>query len=188
MTFRHPYAVLGAVSGAFGAFAAAAMIASAAAPTAHADDTATLLADLTAVEGEASTAFTTAATELANPATEADGLTQLFIGLDDDLFNIPNLLQVGLLDEIEGVDFTQSLSNFEVSSALPFDFATPTATGYIAEANTIYTEGATTLINTITGLPATDFADTAMDNTLSFLDQFILPGQIEAIASLAFGL
>jgi len=56
----------------------------------------------------------------------------------------------------------------------------------VTEANTIYVEGATTLVNLINALPSTDLADVALYNAQSLIDQFILPGQIELIANLAF--
>jgi hypothetical protein len=45
-------------------------------------------------EAAGATALTTASTDFADGNT-AGGLTQLFIGLDDDLVGIPNALEVG---------------------------------------------------------------------------------------------
>jgi hypothetical protein len=117
----------------------------AAAPVAHADDFSTILADVTATEAAAATAFATASTDLADGNTPA-GLTQLFIGLDDDLLGVPNELQVGSIDLLQGVPVIPA-SDFE------FSFAAP----------------GVALATTIAGLPATDYADTALDNTLSKL-------------------
>ena len=123
---------------------------------------------------------------MASPATEAAGLTQLFIGLDDDLIGIPNFLEVALTDELQGVAVV-SPTDFEIGSDMPFDFSAPTSVAEsLTEANTIYTEGATTLISMINALPTTDFADAALFNAQSIVDEFILPGQIELIGSLAF--
>ena len=38
----------------------------------------------------------------------------------------------------------------------------------------------------INALPTTDFADAALLNAQSIIDEFILPGQIQLIADLAF--
>jgi hypothetical protein len=55
----------------------------------------------------------------------------------------------------------------------------------VTEANTFYVEG-NTLATTILSLPSTDYADTALDNALSTIDQWILPDQIQLIADLAY--
>jgi hypothetical protein len=69
---------------AIGAFAAAAVMSATTAPTAHADDSSAIIADIQAEEADATTAFTASSADFANGDTP-DGLTQLFIGLDDDL-------------------------------------------------------------------------------------------------------
>jgi hypothetical protein len=159
-----------------GAFAAAAMMSAAVAPTARADDTAGILADITAEEGYAATAFTNAATDFGT-GDSTDGLTQLFIGLDDDTVGVPDILQVGEVDE---------LTNSTLFPANSFDF-TFTAPASVAaattEANTIYQEGVT-LATTIAGLPSSDFSTIALDNALSTWDQFIAPDQILAVANI----
>jgi hypothetical protein len=58
-------------------------------------------------------------------------------------------------------------------------------TAAVTEANTFYTEG-NTLATEIASLPSTDYADTALDNALSTIDQWILPDQIQLIAYLAY--
>jgi hypothetical protein len=58
-------------------------------------------------------------------------------------------------------------------------------TAAVTEANTFYTEG-NTLATEIASLPSTDYADTALDNALSTIDQWILPDQIQLIADLAY--
>jgi hypothetical protein len=55
----------------------------------------------------------------------------------------------------------------------------------VTEANSFYVEG-NTLATTILSLPSTDYADTALDNALSTIDQWILPDQIQLIADLAY--
>lgn len=176
--------VLG-LGAAVAAVGAAAMISGATAPPAHADD---ISAGVAAIEEAASTAFTTGEADLGSPATEAAGLTQLFIGLDDDLFGVTGFLETAYTDEAQDVPVI-SPTDFEIGSATPFDFSAPTSlTESVTEANTIYTEGATTLVADINALPATDFADAALYNAQSIIDQFILPDQIQLIADLAYAL
>jgi hypothetical protein len=174
--------VLG-LGGVVAAVGAAAMISGATAPAAHADD---ITDGISAIETAANTAFSTAETDLSSPATEAAGLTQLFIGLDDDLFGIPSFVEVAETDE--GADATViPPTDFEIGSATPFDFSAPTSlTESVTEAQTIYTEGATTLVNLIDAAPTTDVTDVALWNAESIIDQFILPDQVQLIADLAY--
>lgn len=175
MGYKSSRAVALGLGAAVGAFAAAAMMSAATAPTAHADDFSAIIADIQAEETAAATAFTTEATYGDTPT----GLTQLFIGLDDDLLGVPNDLEVGTVDALTGATVIPA-SDFEIS------FATPASlTAAVTEANTFYVEG-NTLATTILSLPSTDYADTALDNALSTIDQWILPDQIQLIADLAY--
>ena len=120
--------------------------------------------------------FTTASTDGDSPA----GLTQLFIGLDDDLLGVPDDLHVGLVDALTNTPVIPA-SDFE------FSFATPASdAAAVTEAQTFYTEGVT-LATDITKLPTTDYGLIALDNALSSFDQWVLPDQIETIAGLAYG-
>jgi hypothetical protein len=173
MGHRSSRAVALGLGAAVSAFAAGAMMSAATAPTAHADDFSTIIADIQAEEAAAATAFSTAFTDgYDTPA----GLTQLYIGLDDDLVGAPDILHVGTVDALTGATLPANLaSDFEVSFATPTSLATATT-----EAQGFYTEGVA-LSTTILGLPTTDYADTALDNALSYLDQFVLPDQILSI-------
>jgi hypothetical protein len=129
-------AVLVGLGAAVGGFAIATMTLAATAPTARADDSSAIIADIQAEEADATSAFTAASTDFANGDTP-DGLTQLFIGLDDDVLGVPNLLEVGEVDAATGVTVIPA-SDFE------FSFATPaTLAASVTEANTFYTEGNT---------------------------------------------
>jgi hypothetical protein len=173
-------AALVGLGAAVGGFAVATMMSAATAPTARADDSSAIIADIQAEETAAATAFATSSTDFANGDTP-DGLTQLFIGLDDDVLGVPNLLEVGETDALTGATVIPA-SDFE------FSFATPaTLAASVTEAQTFYAEG-TALATAILALPATDYADTALDNALSTIDQLILPDQIELIANLAYAL
>jgi hypothetical protein len=160
---------------AVGAFAAAAMMSAATAPTAHADDYSAIIADIQAEETAAATAFTTASTD----GDSSAGLTQLFIGLDDDLLGVPNDLHVGIVDALTGATVIPA-SDFEISFATPASLAAS-----VTEANTCYVEG-NTLATEIASLTSNDYAAIALDNALSTIDQWILPDQIQLIADLAY--
>jgi hypothetical protein len=155
------------------------MISAAVAPTARADDFSDILADIQAEETADATAFTTASTDFATNADSPAGLTQLFIGLDDNLVGVPNGLHVGLVDALTNTPVIPA-SDFE------FSFATPASdAAAVTEANTFYTEG-NTLATEIVSLPSNDYAAIALDNALSTIDQWILPDQIQLIADLAY--
>jgi hypothetical protein len=179
MGHKSSRAVALGLGAAVGAFAAAAMMSAATAPTAHADDYSAIIADIQAEETAAATAFTTASTDFATNADSPAGLTQLFIGLDDDLVGVPNDLQVGIVDALTGATVIPA-SDFEISFATPASLAAS-----VTEANTFFVEG-NTLATEIASLPSTDYADTALDNALSTIDQWILPDQIQLIADLAY--
>ena len=170
-------AVLVGLSAAAGAFAAAAIMSAATAPTARADDYSTILADIEATEADAATAFTNASADFASN-DPSGGLTQLFIGLDDDVVGVPDELEVGLTD-------ASTDSTLFPATSFDFTFANPeTLTAATTEAQGFYTEGSN-LATTIASLPATDYGTIALDNALSTADQWILPGQIELIGALA---
>lgn len=161
-----------------GAFAVATTMSAATAPTARADDYSAIIADIQAEETAAATAFATSSTDFAN-GDSPDGLTQLFIGMDDDLVGVPNTLEVGTVDVLTNATVIPA-------SDLEYSFATPASlTASVTEANTFYTEG-NTLATEIASLPSTDYADTALDNALSTIDQWILPDPIQLIGDLAY--
>ena len=145
------------------------------APTARADDFSQIVADVTALQADAQTDFSQAATDFASStAGETTGLTALFEGMDDYFVGIPDVLQVGTTDALTGVPVIGP-SVFDITFATPANF-----TAAVTEAQGFYTEG-NNLATTIAGLPANDFADTALDNALSILYQWVLPDQILTI-------
>ena len=173
-------AVLIGLSAVATAFGAAAMISAAGVPTARADAFSDILADVQAEQAAATAAFTTAAADFAHNDPN-DGLTQLFIGLDDELVGVPNDFQVGTIDALSNVPVIPA-SDFEFGSTVPI--ATPANfTAAVAEANTFYTQGVA-LATTILSLPPTDYPDIALDNALSSFYQWILPDQIQFIGEL----
>ena len=145
------------------------------APTARADDFSQIVADVTALQADAQTDFSQAATDFASgTAGETTGLTALFEGMDDYFVGVPDILQVGTTDALTGAPVIGP-SVFDVTFATPANF-----TAAVTEAQGFYTEG-NNLATTIAGLPANDFADTALDNALSTLYQWVLPDQILTI-------
>jgi hypothetical protein len=163
------------LSAAAAALGASAIMSSTTAPAARADDYSTIVADVQAEEALALTAFTAAGTDFASGDFN-DGLTQLYIGLDDDLVGVPDELQVGTIDALTNSTLFPA-NDFAFSFATPANFAAG-----VAEAQSFYTAG-NALATTIVGLPANDYADTALDNALSTFDQWIVPDQIMAIAN-----
>ena len=97
MRQKSPRPLLVGLSAAAAALGAATIVSAISAPTARADDFSTILADIQTTEGIAASAFTTAATDFSTGNTAA-GMTQLFIGLDDDMIGVPDELRVGLVD------------------------------------------------------------------------------------------
>lgn len=178
MGHQRSRAVFVGVSAAAGAFAAAAMMSAATAPIARADDP---YADiLTAVQDElgyAQTAFSQAATDFGD-GNAPGGLTELFIGTDDDLVGVPDILQVGTTDALTDVPVIPA-SDFNFAElALSPSFVTPTSLAdATTEAQSFYTVGVT-LSNDITNFAPTDYADTALYNALSSADQLIVPNEI----------
>ena len=154
------------------------------AQTAHADDPFTdIVNDVEAELGYAQTAFSQAATDFGD-GNAPGGLAQLFIGTDDDLVGVPDILQVGTTDALTGVTVIPA-SDFNFSDlALSPAFATPTTVaGATTETQSFYTEGVT-LANDITSFSPTDYADTALYNALSTADQWIVPSEILDIGNL----
>ena len=164
-------------SAAAGAFAAAVMVSAAVAPTARADDSSEILADVTAVETAAHADFTTAAADFATGrAGDAAGLTALFEGLDDQVFGVPDTYEVGALDALYNVPVIPA-NTFE------FSFATPTLANYVTEANTIYTTGMADMTSQANDFAVGDYTDGAVFQDLGWLDIGTIPGQIEFIGA-----
>jgi hypothetical protein len=179
-------AVVVGLGAAVGSVAVAALISAATAPTAHADDFSTIIAAVEAEGADATAAFTTGS---ADGYGTADGLTQLFYGLDDDLIGVPTILDVGTTDALTGTTVPSNLaSDFTPTGTggFEFDFVAPTSVAQSVTEATPYETDATALTNTIDGLPSTDFSAITFDNAVSTLDQWILPAEIELIADLAY--
>ncbi|HXY66394.1 MAG TPA: hypothetical protein VEI45_19055 [Mycobacterium sp.] len=181
MGHKRSRAVFVGLSAASAAFAAAAMLSAATPPTARADDPLTdITNDVQAELGYAQTAFSQAATDFSSN-DPTDGLDQLFVGTDDDVVGVPDILQVGTVDALTGAPVIGD-------KVFEFSFKTPTTlANATTEAQTWYTDGSN-LVTTITNLSPTDYADNALDNALSTADQWILPGEILSIGDfISFG-
>jgi hypothetical protein len=112
---RSRAATLIGVAAAAGAFGVAAMMSSATAPTARADDFTDIIAavdsDFTAGQGD----FTTAVADF-DSNEFAPGLTTFFEGLDADILTAPNNLALGTVEALQGET---------LSFTFPFALTTP---------------------------------------------------------------
>ena len=169
--------VLVGLSAATGAFAAAAMISAATAPTAHADDFSDILADIQAEQAAASTAFSDADADFDKGLTGvANGLAEYFVGLDDDTAGVADDIHVGLLDYLYGQPVIPA-STFE------FSITTPTIADYVAEAQSVYTTGMTDLTTYANDVSIGEYAQGAPFQDLGAIDIGELPFQIEVIGN-----
>ena len=186
MGYKSSRAVVVGLGAAVGAFAAAAMVSAATAPTARADDFSTII-DAVEAEGADGTAAFTAGS--ADGYDTADGLTQLFYGLDDDLIGVPTILDVGTTDALTGTTVPSNLaSDFTPTGTggFEFDFPVPGSVALSETEAAPYETDGNTLATTIDGLPSTDFSAITFDNAVSTLDQWIIPSEIVLIADLAY--
>jgi hypothetical protein len=178
MGHKRSRAMLVGLSAAAAAFAAAGMVSAAVAPTARADDSSEILADVTAVEAAAKADFTTAAADFATGrAGDAAGLTAFFEGLDDEVFGVPDTYEVGELDALYNVPVIPA-STFEIS------FATPTLADYVTEANTIYTTGMTDMTSQANDFAAGDYTGGAVYQDLGWLDIGAVPNEILTLGAI----
>jgi hypothetical protein len=169
-------AVLVGLIAAAGAFAAAAMISAAVAPTARADDFSDILADIQAEQAAAQADFSAASTDFASgTAGVPAGLTELFEGVDDDTFGVADDLHVGLLDSLYNVPVIPA-KTFEFSFATPANF-----TAAVTEAQTFNTLGNTDMTTQATDFSMGDYTDGAVYQDLGAIDFAHIPGQIEII-------
>ena len=186
------------LSAAAAAFAAAAMLSAATPPTARADDLTVITDDVQAELGYAQDAFSLAATDfgLGTNAGWAGGLAELFIGTDDDLVGVPDILGVGTTDALTDVTVIPA-SDFDFADlpksppallpTIAFPTTIPTLAVATTDAQSFETLGST-LETDILALSPTDYADTALDNALSIADEYVVPSEILSIGDLiSFG-
>jgi hypothetical protein len=132
------------LAAAIGAFGAAAMVSTASAPAARADDFSDIIS---AVDGDftaGQTAFTIANSEFGSSEPVA-GLAAFFGGVNDDALSAPNNLLVGSVE---------ALTNETVTGSEPFGFLAPSSfSDALAAAESIFTIGESYFT-----VGATDFA------------------------------
>jgi hypothetical protein len=169
-------ALLVGLSAAAGAFAAAAMISAAVAPTARADDFSDILADIQAEQAAAQADFSAASTDFASgTAGVPAGLTALFEGVDDDTFGVADDLHVGLLDSLYNVPVIPA-KTFEFSFATPANF-----TAAVTEATTVYNTSMTDMTTQATDFSMGDYTDGAVYQDLGALDFATIPDEIQIV-------
>lgn len=163
------------------AFGAAAMIL-AFAPIARADDFSDILADVQAEQAAAQAAFEAASTDFAGGASGAPaGLAELFTGMDDDLFGVPDDLQVGTLDSIFDKPVIGS-DVFEFHITAPDNY-----TDAVTEAQNVYNSGSTLLTDSANFMAMGDYADASMDHALAAImvteipDEILIIGQLDSL-------
>jgi hypothetical protein len=171
-------AVLVGLSAAAGAFAAAAMISAAVAPTARADDFSDILANIEAEQAAAQADFSAASAEFATgTAGVPAGLTDSFEGLDDDTFGVGDDLNTGLLDSVYNVPGVPA-DTFE------FTFATPANdTAAVTEAQAIYTIGNNHMTTEATDFAAGDYTDGTVYQDLGAIDFSVIPDQVQFVGA-----
>ena len=190
MGHQRSRAVFVGLSAAAAAFAAAATLSAATPPTARADPFTDITNDVQDELGYAQTAFSTASADFAAGETNP-GLAWLFIGTDDDLVGVPNILGVGTTDAFTGATIPANLaSDFNFSHLYDspvVDF--PTSIAALTGPDAQYFENDGSALETdILALSPTDYADTALENALSTADEYIVPSEILSIGELiSFG-
>ena len=170
-------AVLVGLGAAAGAFAAAAMISAAVAPTARADDFSDILANIEAEQAAAQADFSAASAEFATgTAGVPAGLTDSFEGLDDDTFGVADDLNTGLLDSVYNVPVA--------ADPFEFTFATPANdTAAVTEAQAIYTIGNNDMTTEATDYSNGDYTDGLLSQDLGDINFAIIPDQIQFVGA-----
>jgi hypothetical protein len=178
MPHKSSRAALVGLSTVAGAFAAAAMMSMASAPTAHADDMSEILANVTAEEGYASAAFQLAESDFSTGGESgiANGLTEYFVGLDDETAGIADQIHTGLID---------ALYQQPVGPADTFEFSitTPTIADYVTEAQNYYNTGMTDLTTYANDFTAGEVAQGVPFQDLGAIDIGGIPSEVEFVGT-----
>jgi hypothetical protein len=176
MGHKRARAVAVGLSAAAGAFVVATMISAASAPTARADDSSEILANIQADEAAAAADFSTASADFAKGSADIPaGLTALFEGVDDDTFGVAYNLDTGTLDSLYNVPVAPA-STFEFTFATPANF-----NAAITEATTIQTTGNTDMTTAATDFAAGDYTDGEVANDLGSINFLVIPEQVQFI-------
>jgi hypothetical protein len=179
MGYQRSRALLVGLGAATGAFAAAAMMSAATAPTARADDFSDIVGlvefELTAGQGD----FTTAFADFSNNMVP-DGLAEFYSGVDNDLWLVPTTVEYGTVAALTGSPI--------VSVIFPVGLSTPTdLSDAVTIAETDLTDSQTLFTDAATALSSGDYADAVYaDAAGSFLAfdvpaQELLIGAVEAL-------
>jgi hypothetical protein len=162
--------VLAGLAAAAGAFGVAAMMSTATAPTARADDFTDIV---NAVEGELAfgqAAFTTAAADFGS-SDVTDGLQALVNGSYDDLLGAPDSLYIGTVEALTNETVLPPSLDFNGDPA-PTDFSDA-----VSNAQGAFSEGQLYFSDAATDLSAGDYGDAAYLDSLGAIFSFDLPAQ-----------
>jgi len=169
---RSRAAVLLALAAAAGAFGAAAMMSTATAPTARADDFSTIVADVESDLTEGQMVFSQAAVDFDDGGV-ISGLQGLIAGAYDDLVGVPDNLYVGTVE---------ALTNEPVLGPGSFDFnllaSTPEFSDFseaVTEAQSSFSVGAATFATAATDFSAGDYGGAAYNDALGSIYSFYAP-------------
>lgn len=159
--------ILIALTAAAGAFGAAAMMASAASPSARADDS-TLIID--AINGDYAAGqadYAKALVDFGNGAYAA-GLAESFDGANEYSLAAPDNLLLGWVEVLTGDPIISTLHFDELSAPASFADA-------VSEAQILFNIGEGLLSNSAIALAAGDFAAGTYDGMIGSVDAYVLP-------------
>jgi hypothetical protein len=177
--YQRSRALLVGLGAATGAFAAAAMMSAATAPTARADDFSEIVGlvewELTVGQGDFSTAFT----DFSNNMVPA-GLEEFYSGVDEDLWLVPTTVEYGTVAALTGSPIPSVF--LPVGPVMPTDLSDA-----VTNAETDLTGSQTLFTDAATALSSGDYVDAVYGDALgSFLafddaEQELLIGAVEAL-------
>lgn len=169
------------VAAAAGAFGAAAMMSAATAPTARADDSAAIEADISGTLADGQTAFGTAVTDF-DSSNVIGGVEAFFEGVDDDTIGVPDIASIGGVDELTNEPFSLSSSFFDFNTLdFPSSFS-----GAVTNAEGLFTEAEDAFSLASTVLSSGDYGGAATEGTLGallleVLPQYLLIGGLDSL-------
>jgi hypothetical protein len=167
--YQRSRALLVGLGAATGAFAAAAMMTAATAPTARADDFSEIIniveSDLTAGQGD----FTTAFTDFSNNMVPA-GLAEFYSGVDADLWLAPSNVEFETVEALTGLPITVVGNPFLLPTPTDLSDAVTLAENDFTIGEGYFTDGAT-------ALSSGEYADAVGLDALGSLLAFDAPAQ-----------
>jgi hypothetical protein len=170
-----------ALAAAAGAFGAAAMMSTATAPTARADDFSDILANVEATVGDGQYAFSSADADFASNEVPA-GLTYLINGVYDDSVGVQDEVYLGSLSALAGEPPSSVVLDFD--TVPPTDFAMA-----VSDAESLFAGAEITFTEAVTDLAGGDYYDAALVGPGVLILGFDLPAEylfVGAVEALGF--